>query len=79
VGRRDPLGAGGFFDLGEYTLTLSVLRGRGQHSGVEVETVDVSVARGRDGLIVYMKSYASKDEALSDLGVSEDALEAISP
>jgi hypothetical protein len=34
-----------FFDLGEYTLTLSVLRGRGRHSGVEVETADVLVAR----------------------------------
>jgi ketosteroid isomerase-like protein len=68
-----------FFDLGEYTLTLSVLRGRGRHSGVEVETTDVLVARWRDGLIVYMKSYASKAEALADLGVSEDALDAVSP
>jgi ketosteroid isomerase-like protein len=67
-----------FFDLGEYTLTLSVLRGRGQHSGVEVETADVLVARWRDGLIVYMKSYVSKEEALSDLGLSEDALDAVS-
>jgi hypothetical protein len=33
----------------------------------------------RDGLIVYMKSYVSKEEALSDLGVSEDALDAVSP
>jgi hypothetical protein len=67
------------FDLGEYTLTLSILRGRGQHSGVEVETTDVLVARWRNGLIVYMKSYASKAEALIDLGVSEDALDAVRP
>jgi ketosteroid isomerase-like protein len=68
-----------FFDVGDCTLTLSVLRGRGQYSGVEVETADVLVARWRDGLIIYMKSYASKEEALRDLGVSEDALDAISP
>ena len=68
-----------YFELGDYTLVLSVLRSRGRHSGVEVETPDVLVARWRAGLIVYMKSYVSKDEALSDLGVSEDALEPISP
>jgi len=68
-----------YFDLGEYTLTLSVLRGRGRHSGVEVETPDALVARWRDGLIVYLKSYLSKEEALSALGVSEDSLEPIRP
>jgi ketosteroid isomerase-like protein len=64
-----------FFDLGDYTLTLSVLRGRGRHSGVEVDTADVLVARWRDGRIVYMRSYASKEEALNDLNVSEHALD----
>jgi ketosteroid isomerase-like protein len=68
-----------FFDVGDYTLTLGVLRGRGQSSRVEVETADVLVARWRDGLIVYFKSYASKEEALSDLGVSEDELDPVSP
>jgi hypothetical protein len=46
---------------------------------VEVETADVLVARWRDGRIVYMKSYVRKDEALSDLDVSENAPEPIRP
>jgi ketosteroid isomerase-like protein len=66
-----------YFDLGEYTLAFGVLHGRGQHSGVEVHAPDVLVARWRDGLIVYLKAYRDKDEALSDLGVSEDTLDPI--
>jgi ketosteroid isomerase-like protein len=68
-----------YFDLGEYTLMFSVLRGRGRHSGMEVATQDALVVRWRDGLVVYMKAYASKEEALSDLGLSEDELEPIDP
>jgi hypothetical protein len=34
---------------------------------------------GATASLVYMKSYASKEEALRDLGVSEDALDAVSP
>jgi ketosteroid isomerase-like protein len=66
-----------YFDLGEYTLVSGVLHGRGRHSGVEVHTPDVLVARWRDGLIVYLKAYGSKGEALRDLGVSEDSLDPI--
>lgn len=36
-------------------------------------------ARWRDGLCVCLKNYARKDDALSDLGVSEHALEPIAP
>lgn len=68
-----------YFYLGEHTLAVTVLRGRGSHSGVEVQTPDVLVARWRDGLIVYMKSYPSKDEALSELGLSESGLEPSNP
>jgi ketosteroid isomerase-like protein len=68
-----------YFYLGDYTLTLSVLRGRGRHSEVEVETPDVLVARWRDGLIVYLKSYLNKEEALGELGLSESKLEPSNP
>jgi ketosteroid isomerase-like protein len=68
-----------YFHLGDYTLTLSVLRGRGRHSEVEVETPDVLVARWRDGLIIYLKSYLSMEEALSELGLSESKLEPSTP
>ena len=38
-----------------------------------------SVIRWRDGLIVYFKGYADQEDALSDLGVSQDELEPIAP
>jgi hypothetical protein len=67
----------GYFDLGEHTLTFNVWHGRGQHSGAEVVRAWAQVARWRDGLTVYLKVYAHREDALSDLGVSEDALEAV--
>jgi hypothetical protein len=37
------------------------------------------VIRWCDGLAVYAKSYTQREEALNDLGVSEDALAPIEP
>jgi hypothetical protein len=37
------------------------------------------VCKWRDGLIVYFKGYTHREDALTDLGVSEDALEPIAP
>jgi ketosteroid isomerase-like protein len=68
-----------YFDLGEQTLTFYVLHGRGKQSGAEVALPTAVVARWRDGLCVYFKAYAHREDALSDLGVSEDALEPIAP
>ena len=68
-----------YFDLGEQTLAFYVARGRGRQSGVEVTMPQAHVARWRDGLIVYLKAYAHREDALNDLGVSEDALEPIAP
>jgi ketosteroid isomerase-like protein len=68
-----------YFDLGEQTLLFYVLRGRGRHSGAEVAMPGAQVCRWRDGLGVYAKQYAHREDALSDLGVSEDALEHIAP
>jgi ketosteroid isomerase-like protein len=68
-----------YFDLGEHTLTFSVAQGRGRHSGAEVEMSHAQVVRWRDGLIVYQKGYAHREEALRDLGVSVDQLEPIEP
>jgi ketosteroid isomerase-like protein len=68
-----------FFDLGDYTLAFYVLHGRGRQSGVEVAMPLAQVARWRDGLVVYFKVYAHRGDALSDLGISEDALERIEP
>jgi ketosteroid isomerase-like protein len=67
------------FDLGDTLLAFYVLHARGLHSGVEVTMEVATVARWRDGLVVYTKSYAHREDALSDLGVSEDELERIEP
>jgi hypothetical protein len=37
------------------------------------------VAKWRDGLLIYWKAYVHREDALRDLGVSEDALEPIAP
>jgi ketosteroid isomerase-like protein len=68
-----------YFDLGEQTLLFYVLRGRGRHSGAEVAMPGAQVCRWREGLGVYAKQYAHREDALRDLGVSEDALEPIAP
>jgi ketosteroid isomerase-like protein len=68
-----------YFDLGDDTLVFALLHGRGQGSGAEVAIAGAQVARWRDGRMVYVKAYANKDDALGDLGISEDALEPIAP
>ena len=74
--RREPEA---YFDLGEHTLVFYVAHGRGRQSGVELTQPAAAVTRWRDGLCVYVKSYLHKEDALRDLGVSEDALEPIAP
>jgi hypothetical protein len=37
------------------------------------------LCRWRDGLIVYFKGYAQREDALRDLGVSENALDPVDP
>ena|ERR1700730_13276011 len=68
-----------YFDLGEHILVFYMIHGRGQHSGVDVAMPNAAVARWHDGLIVYIKGYAHRKDALRDLGVSEDELEPIGP
>ena len=68
-----------YFDLGEHTILFYVMRGRGQHSGADVEMALTQVARWRDDLLVYFKSYRQREDALSDLGVSAHELEPIAP
>ncbi|MDQ6811807.1 MAG: nuclear transport factor 2 family protein [Actinomycetota bacterium] len=71
---------GAYFDLGERTLVFGVLRGRGGQSGVEVAMEAYGVATWRNSLCVSHKAYQRKEDALSDVGVSEDELgEPIAP
>jgi ketosteroid isomerase-like protein len=68
-----------YFDLGEHTLVFYVIHGRGRQSGADVAMPAAAVVRWRDGLGVYIKGYAQREDALVDLGVSEDELEPIGP
>jgi ketosteroid isomerase-like protein len=68
-----------YFDLGDQTLAFVVIHGRGRHSGAEVAIKAARVVRWRDGLSVNAKTYAQREEALSELGVSEGELEPIAP
>ena len=68
-----------YFDMGEHTLAFHVLHGRGSHSGTDVAMRVAHVFRWRDGLAIYFKAYVHREDALNDLGVSEDQLEPISP
>lgn len=68
------------FDLGEDTLLVYyLLHGRGRQSGAEVALPAAAVVRTSDGLIVYLKAYAHREDAFRDLGLSETELEPISP
>jgi len=67
------------FDLGEQTLAFVVLHGRGSVSGAEVVMPYAQVMRWREGRCVWFKAYAHREDALSDLEVSEDTLEPILP
>ena len=68
-----------FFDLGEHLLLFAVLHARGRHSGAEAAMPIAQVWKIRGGLITYCKTYTDRDEALRDLGASEEALEPIKP
>jgi ketosteroid isomerase-like protein len=66
-----------FFRLDEHTLALFLVRARGRQSRVDVAMPNAQLAKWRDGLCVYLKTFASKAEALAELGVSEEGLEPV--
>jgi ketosteroid isomerase-like protein len=68
-----------YFDAGERTLVFYVLHGRGKHSGVEVAMPVAILARWRAGRVIHAKAYAHREDALRDLGVSEEELKPIAP
>ena len=69
-----------FYDLGgEQTLMFYSVHGRGQQSGAVVAMPGAQVGRWRDELLVYAKVYVRREDALKELGVSEDSLEPVVP
>ena len=67
------------FDLGDTTLAFTILRAHGQQSGADVVMKSAQVCKWRDGLCVYMRAYARREEALRNLGIAEDELEPVAP
>jgi ketosteroid isomerase-like protein len=68
-----------YFDLGDRSVIFGVLRGRGGLSGAKVAMPATGVAKWRDGRCVWHKAYVHREDALRDLGVSEEELELIAP
>ena len=66
-----------YFDLGEQTLAYVVLHGRGSVSGADVVMPYAQVMRWGGGRCIWFKAYADREDAVADLGVSEEALEAV--
>jgi ketosteroid isomerase-like protein len=68
-----------YFDLGRQTLTFGELYGRGRQSGAEVVMPYAGLATWRDGACVSWKAYGDKQDALRELGLQEEDLEALAP
>ena len=68
-----------YFDLGDQTMTFHRLHAKGRRSGADVAMPVAAVMRWRNDLCTYFKTYTSREDALSDLGVSEEVLEPIAP
>jgi ketosteroid isomerase-like protein len=68
-----------YFDLGDQTPAFYVLRARGRQSKLKLALPIAALARWRDGVAVTWVTYDNREDALGDLGVSEDSLEPIAP
>jgi ketosteroid isomerase-like protein len=68
-----------YFDLGERTLAFYVLRARGKQSGLELALPIAALVNWREDLALAWTTYDNREDALGDLGISEDALDAIAP
>ena len=66
-----------YFDCGEDLLMFWIVHGRGSHSGAEVAMPGALVTRWRDNRMTYWRSYARREDALRDLGVTEEDLKPI--
>jgi ketosteroid isomerase-like protein len=66
-----------YFDRGDDVLAFYTLRGRGRRSGVEVEMANALVATWSNGTMTHFRVFAHREDALAELGLTEDQLEAI--
>jgi ketosteroid isomerase-like protein len=62
------------YEVDSDVLLFTVLHGRGRQSGSEAALPGALVMRAREGLVVYFKAFGHREDALAELGVSEDEL-----
>ncbi len=58
-------------DLGEHTISVTALRGRGRDSGAEVDEPYVFVVTWRNDRALEVHEYRTKEEALEAVGLRE--------
>jgi ketosteroid isomerase-like protein len=66
-----------YFDLGDRILAFHTLRGEGKNSGASVVMPVALIVQWREDRVVYLKAFASRQDALTELGVSEGELRPI--
>jgi ketosteroid isomerase-like protein len=56
-----------FLELGDWVVVLASYRGRGRGSGVEIEQSGAHVFKLRDGKVVRLEIFASRERALASV------------
>jgi ketosteroid isomerase-like protein len=56
-----------YLEIGDYVVVLAVYRGRGRGSGVEIDQEGAHVFKLRDGKVVRLEIFASRERALASV------------
>jgi ketosteroid isomerase-like protein len=59
-----------YLEFGDYVVVLATYRGRGRGSGVEIVQRGAHVFRVRDGKVVRLEIFASRERALADVSAA---------
>ena len=62
--------AEGYVAEGEWVVVLTRYRGRGKGSGATVDTIGAHVWRFRDGRVIRLEIFSSRDKALQAAGLA---------
>jgi ketosteroid isomerase-like protein len=58
-------------DHGDFALAVARLHGRGRRSGAEVRRLSIHLVRFEDGQVIWWQTFATREEALEAVGLSE--------
>jgi ketosteroid isomerase-like protein len=56
-----------YIEIGDYVVVLAVYHGRGKGSGVEIHQLGAHVFKLRDGKVVRLEIFASRDKAIASV------------